>query len=103
MRDKRDERTDIKTDSRRHLAKGRLERRLNLHPGLHALALLEDWTALDVHVKEVDLLVPVGNLALLVDPEDCVLDALLQRGLAAGFVDADVDRQLEPAGFLLKT
>lgn len=101
MRGRRgDERTDIKAYSRRHLAKGRLKRRLNLHPGLYALAFLDDWPALDVHVKEVDLLVPVRNLALLVDPEDCVLDAL--RGLA-GFMDADVDRQLFTAGFLLET
>lgn len=95
-----DGRTDIKTNSRRHLAEGGLKWRLNLDTRLYALAFFEDWTALDVDVKEVDLLVPVGNLALLVDPDDGVLDAL---GRLAGLVYTDMDRQLFAAGFILES
>ncbi len=60
------------------------------------LALLQHRTARDVHVEEVDLLVSLGDLTVLIDPQDGVLDLV---GVEAGFVDADMYGQFLAAGF----
>ena len=63
------------------------------------LALLEHRTALDVHVEEVHLLVPLGDGACLVNPQNGVL---YFAGVGPWFVDADMDRQPLSTGFLLQ-
>jgi hypothetical protein len=62
----------------------------------HSLALLQHGPTLDIDIKQVDLLVSVGNLALLVDPQDGILYPV---GVEAGLVDADMDGQLLAPGF----
>lgn len=105
-------RTHIKTNRAPHIPDPRqVKRLLNLASRLNALTLFEDWTVLNVHIKEMNLLVPVGDLAVFVDPEDGVFDAplslqrsLRQRALGLrGFMNADVDWQFFTAGFLLET
>ena len=46
----------------------------------------------------MDFLVAARDVALLIDPYQCVLDFLTALGR---FVDADVDGELAAAGFIL--
>lgn len=48
----------------------------------------------------MNLLVPVGNHAAVIDPQDSVLHPV---AIETRFMDADVDSQLFPAGLLLKS
>jgi hypothetical protein len=66
----------------------------------HSLALLQHGSTLDIDIKQVNLLVSVGNLAMLVDPQDGILDPV---GVKAGLVDANMDGQLLAAGFFAQT
>jgi hypothetical protein len=37
-------------------------------------ALLQNWTILNRHVEKVDLLIPVSDLTVFVDPDQCIFD-----------------------------
>lgn len=63
----------------------------------NSLALLQDRPAGNVHVKEVDFLVSLGDVAVFVDPQDRVLDLV---GIQAGFMDTDMNGQFLTAGCL---
>ena len=85
-----------------HLAPNSLVRCRSLALGLgdDSLALLQHRAILDIHIKEVDFLISLSNLAALVYPQDCVLDPVC---IKTRLVDADVDWQLLAAGFFLQT
>lgn len=65
-----------------------------------SLALLQHRPILDIHIKEMDLLISLRNLAELIYPQDSVLDAVC---IETRLVDTDVDWQLLAAGFFLQT
>lgn len=63
------------------------------------LALLKNRPVLDLDVEEVQLLVPLHDLAALVDPQQRVLDLL---AALRGLVHADVNGQLSSARLILQ-
>jgi hypothetical protein len=60
--------------------------------GLDAVALLHGRAVRLVHVEEVDFLIALGDVTLLVDPKQSVLQ-LLGVGIVAGLMDADRNRK----------
>lgn len=57
---------------------------------VYPLAFLQDGAILDIYIKQVDFLVPLGDLTQFIYPEDRVLHPL---GVEARLVDADMDRE----------
>ena len=78
----------VKTNHHAYIAKWGGKRVLDAGPTLDAIALLQHGAVLDLDVEKVQLLVAMGNVAMLVDPEERVLDLGAGR---RGLVDADVD------------
>ena len=90
---------EVEADHHAQPAHGSVHRGDDLGSGFDAVALLQDRTAGEVDVEEVEFLVSAGDVAVLVDPDQRVLDFGAAVG---GFVDADVDREAGGAGFMLQ-
>ena len=67
--------------------------------GFDTVAFFQDWSAGDVDVEEVEFLIAACHGAMLVDPDQGVLDFLAPVG---GFVDANVDREGGGSRFMLE-
>jgi len=77
----------IKADEQTHLAQFCVKGILDPRSFFDRIGLLEDRPVFDLDVEEVEFLVPLGDFAMFVDPEECVFYFFAVRG---GFVDADV-------------
>lgn len=66
----------------------------------HVLAFLHRYTVLDVYIEKMQLLIPLDNLAPLVNPQKRILDFLAVFGW---LVDADIDGEFIRPGFALQT
>lgn len=109
---RRGKQTNIETYRRRNLSDRCVKRRQDLVPSFHASAnqsirvqtgspnyhvplypanspaLLQHRPILDIHIKKMDLLISLRNLAALIDPQNRVFDL---GGVDAGLVDANMD------------
>lgn len=86
--------TYIKADHQTYPPNSCLEWRLNLHPLLHAIALLQYRSALNLHIEQMYFLVPLNNTPRLIDPYRCVLDFLAMSGVLLGIGARLVDSNI---------
>jgi hypothetical protein len=66
---------------------------------VYELALLQHRPAIDIHIKQMNLLIPVHDLATVVNPKHGVLELV---AVVSRLVDTDVDGQLRATGLVLK-
>ncbi len=91
--------TEVKADHHAELADWGVDGWDDGRAGFDAVAFFQNRTAGDVDVEEVEFLVAAGDGAMLVDPDQCVLDLLAALG---GFVDAHVDWEAGGPRFMLE-
>lgn len=68
--------------------------------GTNIRALLQNRTRCDIHIEEMNLLIPLRNLPMLIDPYQRILHLLPAK---RGLVDPDVDGEFGLLGLLLQT
>jgi len=80
----------VETDGRADFADDCVERFEDLRAAFDRVALFNCWAVGLVHVEEVCFLVALGDLAVLVDPEEGVFEFLRVK-VVAGLVDSNGD------------
>lgn len=83
--------TYIKTYQHPHAAQCCLKRLYDLHPLFYAVTLLQHGSSGYVHIEEMQFSIPLLDLPLVIDPDQCVLDLL---AIFRRLMDADIDRQV---------
>jgi hypothetical protein len=82
--------SQVETDGRADFANDGVEGREDFVAGFGRVAFFHRWAVGLVHVEQVSFDVPLGDLAVLIDPEEAVLEFFRVR-VVAGLVDPDGD------------
>jgi hypothetical protein len=82
--------SQVETDGRADFANDGVEGREDLVARFGRVAFLHRWAVGLVHVEQVSFDVPLGDLAVLIDPEEAVFE-FLRVWVVAGLVDPDGD------------
>lgn len=91
----------VEADGRADFPDDRVEGGQDVVAAFDRVAFFHRWTVDLVHVEEVDLAITLGDLALLVDPEEGVFE-FLRVCVVAGLVDSDGDGEGVLFGRFLK-